>query len=626
MEPLKVRSVTVIDSTLPESLIRGVRIIKSVVKTLSNLPGVYRMLNQSGDVLYVGKAKNLKNRVASYTLPDKLPIRLKRMIAETASLEIVTTHSEVEALLLESNLIKKLQPRYNILLKDDKSFPYILITHTHPYPRALKHRGPQTIPGRYFGPFASNSAVDECLILLQKVFNLRNCTDSIFENRTRPCLQYHIKRCSAPCVQKITQKDYGETVKQAIDFINGKSNKVQKILAQRMQSASDQLNYEEAALFRDRIALMTRLMSRQRINVEGVHEADVIAIVESGGQTCVQVFFFRHGQNFGTESFFLAHTEGATTADKLAAFINQFYADREPPKLILLSEKPLEFDLIQESLAENYKKVSRWEIPKLGQKKEILDHAMANAREALNRKQKENASIQQNLEMVAELFNLPERPSRIEVYDNSHIQGSNPYGVMVVADETGFNKKAYRKFAIRSQTLEFGGDDYAMMREVMQRRFARVKEENWELPDLMLIDGGMGQLNVVLKVMDEMDIQGPIVVGISKGEQRNAGREKFHMEGRESFDLPVQDPTLHFLQRLRDEAHRFAIGSHRAGRQKSMFKSKIDEIPGIGAKRKKALLQHFGSVQSIASASIQDILQVDGIHKKVAEEIYAYFH
>lgn len=614
------------DPILLTSLQKGVATIKAVVKTLTEVPGVYRMLGKNDEVLYVGKAKNLKNRVTSYTLPDKLPNRLKRMISETHRMEIVTAHSEIEALLLESNLIKKLQPRYNILLKDDKSFPYILITQDHEFPRVLKHRGPQKITGRYFGPFASNVAVDECLILLQKVFLLRNCTDSIFANRTRPCLQYHIKRCAAPCVGKISRGDYKDLVKQAVDFISGRSTQVQKHLAHRMQLASDTLNYEEAAIFRDRIALMARLVARQRVNVEGLQEADIIAIAESGGQTCIQIFFFRHGQNFGTESFFLSHTEESSLADRLGAFLNQFYLDREPGKRILLSEEPTDFDLIQESIQSHYQKNLRWEIPKLGQKREIIDHALSNARDALLRKQKENATIQQHLQEVAEIFNLPERPSRIEIYDNSHIQGSNPYGVMVVADETGFNKKAYRKFSIKTKTLDFGGDDYAMMREVMQRRFAHAQEENWELPDVMLIDGGLGQLNAVLTVMKEMDIQGPLVVGIAKGEQRNAGRERFFLEGQSPFTLPPNTPVLHFLQRLRDEAHRFAIGTHRAGRQKSLFKSSLDDIPGIGPARKKALLQHFGTAQAVRSAALQDLLQVDGISQKVAEEIHGYFN
>lgn len=608
------------------SLEQGVQIIKSVVKTLPNSPGVYRMYSSHGDILYVGKAKNLKSRVTAYTLPDKLPTRLKRMISQTASLEIVTTKNEIEALLLESNLIKKLQPQFNILLKDDKSFPYILITQDHPFPRVVKHRGPQKIKGKYFGPFASTAAVDSCLILLQKVFYLRNCTDSYFEGRTRPCLQYYIKRCSAPCVHKITEQDYNQLVEEAINFITGHSNDVQKHLAQKMQEASDVLDYETAAQYRDRIALMTRLVTRQRVNVQGVEEADVIAIKEHGGQTCIQVFFFRHNQNFGNESFFLSHTQDATLPELLSAFINQFYAEREPPKLVLLSEEPEEFNLIKESLKERYPKTIKWEIPRLGTKREIVDHALTNAHDALSRRQAEHASIQKLLDEVAKIFELPQRPSRIEIYDNSHLQGSNPYGVMVVADESGFNKKAYRKFAIKSSVLSYGGDDYAMMREVMERRFARADQEDWLLPDLMLIDGGLGQLNAVLEVVREMGIQGPVVVGIAKGEERNAGRERFFLENKSPFSLPLNSPVLHFLQRLRDESHRFAIGSHRAGRQKSLLKSKLDEIPGIGPRRKRLLLQHFGSIAGISGASVEELLLVDGINKKTAQDIYAYFH
>lgn len=608
------------------SLEKGVQIIRSVVKTLPDKPGVYRMYSLKGDLLYVGKAKNLRNRVTSYTLPEKLPHRLKRMISETATMEILTTHSEIEALLLESNLIKKLQPRYNILLKDDKSFPYILLTQDHEYPRAIKHRGPQKIKGRYFGPFASTTAVNECLIILQKVFMLRNCTDPYFASRTRPCLQYHIKRCSAPCVKKISPEAYGDTVQLAIDFITGKSNHVQKKLAKQMNEASDRLDYEEAAVLRDRIALLTRLTANQRVNVEGLVEADVIALAEQGGQTCIQVFFFRHGQNFGNNSFILAHTTESTPAERLTAFVNQFYADQEPPKLVLLSEELAEFSLVKASLKEKYNKSIKWEIPQLGPKADIMSHALTNAHDALMRRLNEQASFQSLLEEVGNLFGLSQRPSRIEAYDNSHIQGSNPYGVMIVLDESGFNKKAYRKFAIKSATLDFGGDDYAMMREVMQRRFARANQSDWPLPDLMLIDGGLGQLNAVLSIAEEMGIQGPTIVGIAKGEDRNAGRERFFVPGKEPFTLPVGSPVLHFLQRIRDESHRFAIGSHRAGRQKSLFKSKLDDIPGIGPSRKKALLQHFGSTQGISAASVQDLLAVEGISQKIADDIYAHFH
>lgn len=613
-------------SFISTSLQNGIDIIKKTVKTLPETSGVYRMINKSNDVLYVGKAKNLRHRVNSYTQPDKLPHRLKRMISETMSLEIITTHSEIEALLLESNLIKKLQPRFNILLKDDKSFPYILITQDHPFPRAIKHRGPQKNKGRYFGPFASNTAVNECLILLQKIFLLRNCTDTYFANRTRPCLQYHIKRCSAPCVQKISTQAYNESVQQAIDFITGKSTQVQKKLIEKMQLASDNLNYEEAASYRDKIALMTRLTAHQRINVEGIEEADVIALAEQGGQTCIQIFFFRHGQNFGNNSFILSHTTDTTLEERLSAFINQFYEDRSPPSLILLNQEPTEFSLIKKSLKEKYNKTIKWEIPQIGTKTTLIDMAYHNAKEALTRRLNEQTSITQFLDALATLFNMSQRPSRIEAYDNSHIQGSNPYGVMIVIDENGFNKKAYRKFTIKSTQTAFGGNDYAMMREVMKRRFSRAQQSDWPLADLMLIDGGAGQLNAVLQIAEEMGIQGPTIVGIAKGPDRHAGKERFFQEGKEPFSLTQDSPVLHFLQRIRDESHRFAIGSHRAGRQKSMVKSKLDELPGIGPQRKKALLQHFGSTQSIASASIQDISLVEGISRRLAEDIYSFFH
>ena len=604
------------------SIHSGVGVIKKVVKSLTDQPGVYRMYNERDESLYVGKAKNLKKRVIAYTKPDQLSIRLQRMIAETCRMEIVTTNSEVEALLLESNLIKKLQPRYNILLKDDKSFPYILITQNHPYPRVMKHRGPQDIPGKYFGPFASTSAVDESILLLQKIFQIRNCTDSYFAARTRPCLQYHIKRCSAPCVNKISASAYGEIIQYATDFIMGKSTTVQDYLSTKMTQASESLDYEQAAEYRDRIAMITRLVARQRINIEGISDCDVIAILEDSGQTCVQVFFFRHGRNFGTESFFLSHTQGTTQQEKLAAFLNQFYNDREPPNLILLNDTPDEFDLIKASCREHYNKSFAWELPKLGKKKDLIDHALDNAKDAIGRKLNDAQAMHRIYDEVAILFGLENRPTRIEIYDNSHVQGTNPYGVMVVADETGLNKKLYRKFAIKSAQPGFGGDDYGMMREVMQRRFARADQENWTLPDLMLIDGGLGQLNAVLEIVDEMDIQGVTVVGIAKGEQRNAGRERFFMTGRDPFTLPHNSAVLHFLQRLRDEAHRVAIGSHRAGRQKAMTKSKLDNISGIGPKRKKALLHHFGSVRNITAASIQDLMAVDGINEAVANAIY----
>ncbi len=611
---------------LPPSLVQGIEIIRQTVKTLPQVPGVYRMINTRGEVVYVGKAKDLKKRVISYTFAQKLPHRLQRMVSETVSMEIVTTHTETEALLLESNLIKKLQPHYNILLKDDKSFPYILITQDHSYPRLEKHRGPQQIKGKYFGPFASVVAVEETMILLQKVFLIRNCSDTFFERRTRPCLQYHIKRCSAPCVHKISQKDYATLVKEATAFLSGKTTRIQDYLAAKMNEASSALAYEEAAQYRDRLRLLTRIQAHQRINIAKIKEADVIAAVCEGGQTCVQIFFFRQGRNLGTASFFLAHTDGSSLEDQIAAFLTQFYQDRAPASMVLLSHKPTELPLIRQALQEQFGVATSWEIPQVGAKRELVEHALSNAQGALSRKFAQTATFEALLDQMAATFHLSKRPERIEIYDNSHLQGSHPYGVMVVATPQGFEKKSYRKFAIRSAAPSKGGDDYAMMGEVLHRRFAHAGEKDWVLPDLILVDGGLGQLNVALKVIEELDVDGITVVGIAKGPDRNAGREKFFQKGRDTFTLPDNDPLMHFLQRLRDEAHRFAIGTHRAKRAKTLISSRLDEIPGIGPARKKALLSHFGSAKGASLASLQDLQLVPGINKFVAKKIYAYFH
>ncbi len=613
-------------SPLPASLAKGVGIIQQVVKTLPHVPGVYRMINARNEVIYVGKAKDLKKRVVSYTFGLKLPHRLQRMVSETISLEIVTTHTETEALLLESNLIKKLQPHYNILLKDDKSFPYILITKDHAYPRIDKHRGPHQQKGKYFGPFASVAAVEETMILLQKVFLLRNCNDHFFEQRTRPCLQYHIKRCSAPCVHNISQKNYATLVKEAAVFLEGKTTTIQNYLATKMNEASHNLAYEEAAHYRDRLRLLTQIQAHQRINVAKIRDADVIAVVGEGGQTCVQIFFFRQGRNLGTASFFLAHTDGSSLEDQTAAFLTQFYQDRAPAPTVLLSHKPTELPLIREALQQKFGSRTSWEIPKASAKRELVEHALSNAQGALARKFSETATFEALLDQMAKTFFMPKRPERIEIYDNSHLQGSHPYGVMVVATPQGFEKKSYRKFAVRSSPSSQGGDDYGMMREVLRRRFARAGDKDWVLPDLVLVDGGLGQLNVALKVIQELDVDGITVVGIAKGPDRNAGREKFFQAGRDIFTLPENDPLMHFLQRLRDEAHRFAIGTHRAKRAKTLVRSYLDEISGIGPNRKKALLHHFGSARGVSLASLQDLQLVPGINKFVAKKIYAYFH
>lgn len=615
---------------LPPSLLKGIEVIRQTVKTLPEIPGVYRMMNSHQEVIYVGKAKDLKKRVISYTFAQKLPLRLQRMVSETVSLEIVTTHTETEALLLESNLIKKLQPTYNILLKDDKSFPYILITKGHAYPRLEKHRGPQHQKGTYFGPFASVTAVEETMILLQKVFLLRNCSDAFFERRTRPCLQYHIKRCSAPCVQKISQKDYDTLVKEAAAFLNGKTTRIQDYLSEKMNEASHQLAYEEAAQYRDRLQLLTRIQAHQRINVAKIRDADIIATMTESGQTCVQVFFFRQGQNLGTASFFLDHTDDIHLADQMAAFLTQFYQERSPAPTVLLSHEPTDFILIQKALQERFQSQTSWEIPTIGTKRELIDHALSNAQGALSRKFAQSSTFEALFDQMTNLFQMPKKPERIEIYDNSHLQGTHPYGVMVVATSQGFDKKSYRKFAIRStnpsSTLPRGGDDYAMMREVLQRRFAHAEEKGWVLPDLILVDGGLGQLNAATEVIQSLDVDGITVVGIAKGPDRNAGREKFFQQGKHPYTLPENDPLMHFLQRLRDEAHRFAIGTHRAKRGKELIKSRLDAIPSIGPARKKALLHHFGSAKGVMTASLQDLQLVPSINKLVAKKIYAYFH
>lgn len=593
------------------SLENGVRILKETLKTMPSDPGVYRMINTLGDAVYVGKAKNLKKRVISYTQIDKLPIRLQRMVAEIDHLVIVTTKTEVEALLLESNLIKKLKPRYNILLKDDKSYPYIFFPESHDFSKALKHRGSRAQKGDYFGPFANVGAVDEVLLSLQRIFMIRNCSDTSFKNRKRPCLQYYIKRCSAPCVEKITKADYAQSIDQAKNFLRGKTTVVQDFFAEKMQTESDLLNYEAAAIYRDQIKMMTELQEKQRIHVQGVESADIIALYQEGGQTVVQIFFFRYGRNYGTESIFLSHTKEQSDAQCMAAFLNLFYENREPSPLILLSHAPEDFDLIKESLS--IKGVSKIEIPKLGVKKDLVMHAMTNATESLQRKSLETQSLKKVFSEIQGLFGLAHIPERIEIYDNSHFQGSNPVGVMVLATLEGF--KSYRKYKFK-----FGRDDFAMMAEMLERRF---KEET-NFPDLLLIDGGKGQVSSVQKVLDKLNLSIP-VVGIAKGEDRNAGHEYFVIKGKDPFQLDFKSPTLYFLQKIRDEAHRFAITTHRKQKIKDISKSTLDDLPGIGPKRKKAMLQYFGSLEAIKKAGVEDLILVKGINQPLAKAIYDFF-
>lgn len=608
---------------------RGVETIRTYLRTLPDRPGVYRMLNDAGDALYVGKARSLKRRVTNYTLPGKLPIRLQRMIAETTQMEFVTTHTEVEALLLESNLIKKLMPRYNVLLRDDKTFPHILIKGGHAFPQLTKHRGTRSDPGHYYGPFASAGAVNRVLTALQRAFQLRSCADTVFSSRTRPCLQFQIKRCTAPCVARVSDADYAEQVEEARAFLEGRSRDIQGELAQAMQQAAEALDFERAAKLRDRIRALTAIQAHQDINVEGVDDADVIAAHQDGGSTCIQVFFFRGGRNYGNRAYFPSHDKAQEVDEVLSAFIAQFYDNKAAPGLVLVSHSLTEAELLAEALSMRAGHKVELHHPRRGDKKRLIDHAVTNAREAHGRRLAESGSQAKLLAGVAELFGLSEPPQRIEIYDNSHIQGTNAIGAMVVAGPDGFVKSAYRKFNIKVPGA--AGDDYAMMREVFTRRFARALKEDPERagetwPDLVLIDGGEGQLSMVEAVMAELGIDDVCLVAIAKGPDRDAGRERFFMPGRPPFGLDPKSPVLYYLQRLRDEAHRFAIGTHRARREKAMVTSPLDEVAGIGPRRKKALLLHFGSARAVARAGLNDLEAVEGISKTVAKIIYDHFH
>ena len=619
----------------------GATVIDGYLKTLPSAPGVYRMINTKGDVLYVGKAKNLKKRVASYTRPDRQPIRTRRMIAETASMEFVTTHTEAEALLLEANLIKRYRPRYNILLRDDKSFPSILLTGDHAFPQVLKHRGAESRKGDYYGPFASVWAVNEALATLQGAFLLRSCTDSVFANRTRPCLLHQIKRCSAPCVGRISEAEYGASVEHARAFLAGGSQKIQRHFSRLMQDASDAEEYEKAAGYRDRIRALTRIQAHQDINLKGVGDADVIGAHQAGGQTCIQVFFFRAGANFGNRAYFPSHAREKDATAVLEAFLGQFYAKALPPKTILVSHPPPNRKLLAEALSVRAGRNVSLVWPQRGDKRNLINHVLANAREALARRMAESASQRRLLEGLAQALDLDGAPERIEVFDNSHVSGAKAVGALIVAGPEGLIKKAYRKFTIHGAKQSGApagndgrfspGDDYAMMREVLSRRFSRaLKEESdrtagtW--PDLVLVDGGKGQLGVALEVFEDLGIEGVTVAAIAKGPDRHAGRERIYLPGCEPLTLPPRDPVLFFLQRLRDEAHRFAIGAHRDKRSKSLTRSLLDDIPSIGAKRKKALLHHFGAAKAVTEAGRADLEAVEGISKATANRIYEWFH
>jgi excinuclease ABC subunit C len=610
--------------------------IEVAVRHAPTSPGVYRMLNAANDVLYVGKAKNVRKRLTSYARPAGQPVRIERMIAATAAVEIVSTTTETEALLLEANLIKQLRPRFNVQLRDDKSFPYILITGDHWAPQILKHRGAQTRPGRYFGPFASAGAVGRTITALQRAFLVRSCTDSFFESRTRPCLLYQIRRCSGPCTGEIDFPGYTELVREATEFLSGRSRLVKEQLAGEMEKASAELEFESAALYRDRLAALSAIQSQQGINPRSVEEADVFAIHQEGGYSCVEVFFFRTGQNWGNRAYFPRAEKSFTAEEVLSSFLAQFYDDKPPPKLILLSHDIEECELLASALSIKAGFKVEVNVPRRGEKKEMIVHALTNAREALGRKLADTATQTRLLQGLVTTLGLRQAPKRIEVYDNSHIQGTNAVGAMIVAGPDGFIKNQYRKFNIKSEGLT-PGDDYAMMREVLQRRFKRLltppdgakpKEDDSfpQRPDLVIIDGGRGQLNAVREIFDGLGLTEVSLLAVAKGPDRDAGRETLFMPDREPLKLEPRDPVLYFIQRLRDEAHRFVIGSHRKLRKKDLREAGLQEIPGIGPSRKRALLHHFGTLKEIERASIADLGKVPGVSAESARKIFEFFH
>lgn len=607
----------------------GHEVIQGYLKTLDGSPGVYRMLDEQSRVLYVGKARNLKARVSNYARPSGHSRRIARMISETASMMFLTTRTETEALLLEQNLIKQLKPKFNVLLRDDKSFPNILVTD-HPFPQIRKHRGAKSDKGSYYGPFASAGAVNRSLNQLQKAFLLRNCSDSMFDSRTRPCLLYQIKRCSAPCVGKVSEAEYAESVRDAERFLSGKSTKMQEALAAQMAEASEAMEFERAAALRDRIRAMTQVQTAQGINPQTVTEADVIALHMEGGQACVQVFFIRANQNWGNRDFYPRVGEDVSAAEVMEAFLGQFYDQKEPARLLLLSHGIENDDLMSLALSDKLGRRVEIAVPQRGEKAELVDGAARNARESLARRMAETATQSKLLRGLAEAFGLDAPPKRIEVYDNSHIQGTDAVGAMIVAGPEGYMKKQYRKYNIRGDDL-VPGDDFGMMKEVLGRRLKRLLKDDpdrdkglW--PDLMLIDGGAGQISAVAEIMAEHGVEDVPFVGVAKGVDRDAGKEEFHRPGARPFALRHNDPVLYFVQRLRDEAHRFAIGTHRAKRSKSQMANPLDEVAGVGAARKRALLAHFGSAKAVSRANLADLKAVEGVSEALAERIYAHFH
>ncbi|HTV71699.1 MAG TPA: excinuclease ABC subunit UvrC [Rhizobiaceae bacterium] len=641
---------TAIDWNANEGAVEGSGsdLIQTLARRLPNSPGVYRMMNAVGDVLYVGKARSLKKRVTNYAQGRFHTNRIGRMVRETATMEFVVTRTETEALLLEANLIKRLRPRFNVLMRDDKSFPYILLTGDHASPGIFKHRGARSRKGDYFGPFASAQAVGRTINSLQRAFLLRTCADSVFESRTRPCLLYQIKRCSGPCTGEISAPDYAELVQETKDFLSGRSQKVKEEISSAMQDASADLDFERAAIYRDRLAALSHVQSHQGINPQSVEEADVFAIHQEGGQTCIQVFFFRTGQNWGNRAYFPKADPALEPSEVLGSFLAQFYDDKPTPRQIFLSRTVDDQALLEEALTTRAGRKVAISVPQRGEKKDLTDHALQNAREALGRRLAETSTQARLLEGFAQTFGLEKTPVRIEVFDNSHIMGTNAVGAMVVAGPEGFVKNQYRKFNIRSTEIT-PGDDFGMMREVMERRFSRLIKEHGDgptteeaaeaddfeaagngfpaWPDVILIDGGQGQVSAVRGILENLGIQDKVIaIGVAKGVDRDAGRERFIVPGRDSFTLPVRDPVLYFVQRLRDEAHRFAIGSHRARRKKEMIKNPLDEIAGIGPTRKRALLLHFGTAKAVSRAAFDDLLAVDGISESTARLVYNHFH
>jgi len=618
------------DPSSPDYSKSGVKVIKSYLKNLTPSPGVYRMLDGDGKVLYVGKAKNLKNRVSSYARLTGHTSRIARMINSTISMMFLTTDTEIEALLLEQNLIKQLKPKYNVLLRDDKSFPDIMISKFHSFPQVVKSRGRRLPENKYFGPFASSTAVNQTLNYLQRIFLLRSCNDSMFESRSRPCLQYQIKRCSAPCVGKINQDDYGKSIEDAELFLSGKTTKIKKVLAQQMSLASTSLNFEQAAVMRDRIQALTHIQGNQGINPKIVSNADLIAMAMQGSQVCIQIFFFRSNQNWGNRAYFPQTGSGAETGEVLEAFIMQFYRGRVPPPLILVSHAVENQELVISALKSNHNKAVRIETPSKGEKIKLLYSAMRNASEELARKIASFENQSKLLSAMKEKFNLENVPERIEIYDNSHLQGSNAVGAMVVAGPEGFLRSQYRKFNMKD-SLIIPGDDVAMMYHILYRRFARLKNNNdtnfsTDFPNLILIDGGQTQVNAAAKVLKEMELENIPIIGVAKGKDRNAGKEEFYFVDRSSIALQRNDPVLFFIQRLRDEAHRFVIGAHRTKRAGSIVANSLDEVKGIGSSRKKALLSHFGSSKGVGDAALEDLKTVEGISSGLAELIYNHFH